>query len=125
MDVTRIRRAVVYFYDFFLILLVSRLLSYINTDHNSSARETVAKTTVISWRGMLSKLLLAVYDVESSNAGGRGRKADGWELNGMVLDVSTTPFNPLSLYTGFLPHKSTFAPLRTTFNPYASLDEAQ
>lgn len=41
----------------------------------------------------MTKLLLAVYEVENAalalaRSGGGGGRADGWEMNGMVLDVS-------------------------------------
>lgn len=50
------------------------------------AGDLVDRANVITWRGMMSKLLLAVYEVES--ASNRGGRADGWEMNGMVIDVS-------------------------------------
>ena len=34
---------------------------------------------------MMTKLLLSVYEVDSS--AGKSR-ADGWEMNGMIVDVS-------------------------------------
>ncbi|GAA5987321.1 hypothetical protein JCM10908_001908 [Rhodotorula pacifica] len=44
----------------------------------------LAKTALITWRGMLTKLMLAVYECE--NVATLGRRADGWEMNAMLVD---------------------------------------
>lgn len=43
----------------------------------------MGKSTVITWRGMMTKLMLAVYEAEGASRG----RADGWEMNAMVVDV--------------------------------------
>lgn len=46
----------------------------------------MSKIKLITWRGMMTKLLLAVYEVDSA---ARGNRADGFQMNAMVLGVST------------------------------------
>ena len=38
----------------------------------------------------MTKLLLSVYEVDSANSSAGKSRADGWEMNGMMLDVSFT-----------------------------------
>ncbi|ORY84632.1 RAI1 like PD-XK nuclease-domain-containing protein [Leucosporidium creatinivorum] len=56
----------------------------------SNTTQILLKNNVYTWRGMMTKLLLAVYEVEntalSQLGGGGGRGGEGWEMNGMVLD---------------------------------------
>ncbi|GAA5867011.1 hypothetical protein JCM3774_003755 [Rhodotorula dairenensis] len=54
-----------------------------DTTGNGGADTLLAKTKLITWRGMLTKLLLAVY--ESENVA-NGRRADGWDMNAMLVD---------------------------------------
>lgn len=42
---------------------------------------------LITWRGMLSKLLLAAYEVETAQRNDLGRPSDPWEVNAMLVDV--------------------------------------
>lgn len=58
--------------------------NYAKDDKN--AAEILSKTHVITWRGMMSKLLLAVYEAEGVS---RGNRSEGWEMNAMVIDVRT------------------------------------
>ncbi|GAA5933211.1 hypothetical protein JCM10213_001222 [Rhodosporidiobolus nylandii] len=48
-----------------------------------AAAELLSKISVVTWRGMLTKLMLAVYEVDSVD---QGRRGDGWEMNAMVVD---------------------------------------
>ncbi|BGP56353.1 decapping endonuclease targeting mRNA [Rhodotorula sphaerocarpa] len=50
---------------------------------SSAARDLLAKTGLITWRGMLTKLMLAVYECENV---ANGRRADGWEMNAMLVE---------------------------------------
>ena len=36
----------------------------------------------------MTKLLLSVYEVDSANGSGGKSRADGWEMNAMIVDVS-------------------------------------
>lgn len=61
-----------------------RLSQYDREDPTGAAADLLGKINVITWRGMMTKLMLAVYEVEGASRG----RADGWELNAMVVDVS-------------------------------------
>jgi hypothetical protein len=77
---------------------------WIEGDASGSAAEVVGKSTVVTWRGsellfysglrdgglmrrwvVMTKLMLAVYEAEGASRG----RADGWEMNAMVVDVSS------------------------------------
>lgn len=60
------------------------LAEWIARDPSGVAEEQLAKIAVITWRGMMTKLMTCLYEAESA-ASGRGR-ADSWELNAMVID---------------------------------------
>ncbi|GAA5839329.1 hypothetical protein JCM9279_005907 [Rhodotorula babjevae] len=49
----------------------------------AAADDLLGKISVITWRGMMTKLMLAVYEVDNLASGRRG---DGWEMNAMVVD---------------------------------------
>lgn len=49
-----------------------------------AADDLLGKIAVMTWRGMLTKLMLAVHEVDNLASGRRG---DGWEMNAMVVDV--------------------------------------
>lgn len=53
-------------------------------DSTGGADDVLSKVSVITWRGMMTKLMLAVYEAENA---AKGRRVDGWEMNAMVLDV--------------------------------------
>lgn len=74
------------------------------------ASELLEKTSVITWRGsecarvarmteadsgtaVMTKLMLAVYEVEGASRG----RADGWEMNAMVIDVRSSFSSRVSL----------------------------
>lgn len=62
-----------------------------SNSHSTAADEMLGKISVITWRGMLTKLMLAVYEADNVE---QGRRGDGWEMNAMVVDVC--PFLPLT-----------------------------
>lgn len=64
------------------------LLALAERDPTSATEGILTKNNVYTWRGMMTKLLLAVYEVESAANRGGGGRAEGWEMNAMVLDVS-------------------------------------
>lgn len=64
------------------------LLALTDRDPSPATDDLLSKITVFTWRGMMTKLLLAVYEVESAATRGGGR-AEGWEMNAMMLDVSS------------------------------------
>ena len=68
------------------------LETWASTDSTGAADAQLAKTAVITWRGMLTKLLLAVYEADNVN---NGRRADGWDMNAMLVDVSRTGYSLL------------------------------
>jgi len=55
---------------------------------SAAADDLLGKISVITWRGMMTKLMLAVYEVDNVATGRRG---DGWEMNAMVVDVRPPP----------------------------------
>lgn len=61
------------------------LETWASKDSTGAADAQLAKTAVITWRGMLTKLLLAVYEADNLN---NGKRADGWDMNAMLVDVS-------------------------------------
>ncbi|GAA5894738.1 hypothetical protein JCM5296_002269 [Sporobolomyces johnsonii] len=63
--------------------LLDTLAHYAESDPTGAADELLGKISVITWRGMMTKLMLAVYETESAS---RGARADGWEMNAMVVD---------------------------------------
>ncbi|KAK4701024.1 RAT1-interacting protein, partial [Phenoliferia sp. Uapishka_3] len=62
--------------------LLDTLAEYEQEDESGAAAELLGKVNVITWRGMMTKLMLAVYEVEGASQG----RADGWELNAMMID---------------------------------------
>lgn len=68
--------------------LLDTLLDWEDRDHSGQARDLLKRVNVVTWRGIMSKLLVAVYEVDNAaTATGGGGRADGWELNAMVIDV--------------------------------------
>lgn len=66
-----------------------RLDVWASKDSAATGADTLlAKTKLITWRGMLTKLLLAVYEAENV---ANGRRADGWDMNAMLIDVRPPP----------------------------------
>ncbi|GAA5952093.1 hypothetical protein JCM21900_006248 [Sporobolomyces salmonicolor] len=63
--------------------LLDALAHWAESDPTGAADELLGKISVITWRGMMTKLMLAVYETESAS---RGARADGWEMNAMVVD---------------------------------------
>ncbi|GAA5920289.1 hypothetical protein JCM1841_003025 [Sporobolomyces salmonicolor] len=63
--------------------LLDTLAHWAESDPTGAADELLGKISVITWRGMMTKLMLAVYETESAS---RGARADGWEMNAMVVD---------------------------------------
>lgn len=66
-----------------LTALVRRLSHYDENDPSGAAADLLGKIQVVTWRGMMTKLMLAVYEVEGASRG----RADGWQMNAMVVDV--------------------------------------
>ncbi|KAL8276920.1 hypothetical protein RQP46_010648 [Phenoliferia psychrophenolica] len=62
--------------------LLDTLSRYDDEDPTGAAADLLGKINVITWRGMMTKLMLAVYEVEGASRG----RADGWELNAMIVD---------------------------------------
>ncbi|CDR39788.1 RHTO0S04e09472g1_1 [Rhodotorula toruloides] len=63
--------------------LVDTLSAWAARDSTGGADDVLSKVSVITWRGMMTKLMLAVYEAENA---AKGRRVDGWEMNAMVLD---------------------------------------
>ncbi|BGP33246.1 decapping endonuclease targeting mRNA [Rhodotorula toruloides] len=63
--------------------LVDTLSAWAARDATGQADDVLSKVSVITWRGMMTKLMLAVYEAENA---AKGRRVDGWEMNAMVLD---------------------------------------
>ncbi|KAK4335761.1 Decapping nuclease, partial [Rhodotorula toruloides] len=63
--------------------LVDTLSAWAARDATGQADDVLCKVSVITWRGMMTKLMLAVYEAENA---AMGRRVDGWEMNAMVLD---------------------------------------
>lgn len=61
------------------------LETWASKEPTGAADAQLAKTAVITWRGLLTKLLLAVYEADNVN---NGRRADGWDMNAMLVEVS-------------------------------------
>lgn len=64
------------------------LSSWARKNAGPAADDLLGKISVITWRGMLTKLMLAVYEADNV---ANGRRADGWEMNAMVVDVRLGP----------------------------------
>ncbi|SCZ95270.1 BZ3500_MvSof-1268-A1-R1_Chr11-2g03396 [Microbotryum saponariae] len=68
------------------------LQHYVESDPTGAAGEMLDKVNIITWRGMITKLLLAVYEVEAAHndaANSRRTRAEGWEMNLMLLGVGS------------------------------------
>ncbi|GAA5843549.1 hypothetical protein JCM5353_005452 [Sporobolomyces roseus] len=63
--------------------LLDTLSASAENDPTGAADELLGKIAVITWRGMMTKLMLAVYEMEDFS---RGMRADGWEMNAMLID---------------------------------------
>ncbi|GJN90006.1 hypothetical protein Rhopal_003001-T1 [Rhodotorula paludigena] len=63
--------------------LLETLSSWARKNAGPAADDLLSKISVITWRGMLTKLMLAVYEADNV---ANGRRADGWEMNAMVVD---------------------------------------
>ncbi|GAA5991864.1 hypothetical protein JCM5350_002731 [Sporobolomyces pararoseus] len=63
--------------------LLDTLAAYAENDPTGAVDQMLGKIAVITWRGMMTKLMLAVYEVENAS---RGMRADGWEMNAMLID---------------------------------------
>ncbi|GAA6009996.1 hypothetical protein JCM10207_007511 [Rhodosporidiobolus poonsookiae] len=64
--------------------LLDTLSEFAKTDANPpAATDLLGKTSLVTWRGMLTKLMLAVYEAENV---AQGRRGDGWEMNAMLVD---------------------------------------
>ncbi|GAA5922870.1 hypothetical protein JCM3775_006164 [Rhodotorula graminis] len=63
--------------------LLDCLSTWASKQPSTAADELLGKISVITWRGMMTKLMLAVYEVDNVASGRRG---DGWEMNAMVVD---------------------------------------
>ncbi|GAA5822437.1 hypothetical protein JCM3770_000270 [Rhodotorula araucariae] len=63
--------------------LLDSLSTWAAKQPTPAADDLLGKISVITWRGMMTKLMLAVYEVDNAASGRRG---DGWEMNAMVVD---------------------------------------
>ncbi|KAI5475564.1 RAI1-like domain containing protein [Pseudohyphozyma bogoriensis] len=70
--------------------LLNTLQSWVTSAPSTSTSATtnpsldvIQRASIITWRGMLTKLMLAVYELENKV---QGRRADGWEMNAMIVD---------------------------------------
>ncbi|GAA5948851.1 hypothetical protein JCM3765_003926 [Sporobolomyces pararoseus] len=63
--------------------LLDTLAAYAESDPTGAVDEMLGKIAVITWRGMMTKLMLAVYEMENAS---KGMRADGWEMNAMLID---------------------------------------
>ncbi|GAA5889479.1 hypothetical protein JCM6882_007046 [Rhodosporidiobolus microsporus] len=64
--------------------LLDTLSEFARSDPNPpAAADLLSKISLVTWRGMLTKLMVAVYECESVS---QGRRGDGWEMNAMVVD---------------------------------------
>ncbi|GAA5926765.1 uncharacterized protein JCM15063_000364 [Sporobolomyces koalae] len=63
--------------------LLDSLAAYAENDPTGAADRILGKVAVITWRGMMTKLMLAMYEAESAS---KGMRADGWEMNAMLID---------------------------------------
>ncbi|GAA5864828.1 hypothetical protein JCM8547_009244 [Rhodosporidiobolus lusitaniae] len=61
--------------------LLDTLSEFARTDPNAAS--VLGKTSLITWRGMITKLMLAVYEADNVS---QGRRGDGWEMNAMLVD---------------------------------------
>ncbi|GAA5896020.1 uncharacterized protein JCM6883_001689 [Sporobolomyces salmoneus] len=59
------------------------LAAYAENDPSGEVDRRLGNIAVITWRGMMTKLNLAVYETENAS---RGMRADGWEMNAMLID---------------------------------------
>jgi hypothetical protein len=55
-----------------------------SSSNPAAADEMLGKISLVTWRGMLTKLMCAVYEADNVE---QGRRGDGWEMNAMVVDV--------------------------------------
>ncbi|KAM0748120.1 RAI1-domain-containing protein [Meredithblackwellia eburnea MCA 4105] len=62
--------------------LLDTLSNFEEDDSTGAARDILERNHVVTWRGMITKFMLAAYEFESANRG----RADGWEMNAMVID---------------------------------------
>jgi RAT1-interacting protein len=67
-----------------MVSVSKSLQAFIDRDKTGAASDLMSKTKLITWRGMMTKLLLAVYEVEGAS---RGTRADSFQMTAMVLDV--------------------------------------
>ncbi|TNY24309.1 RAI1-domain-containing protein [Rhodotorula diobovata] len=63
--------------------LLDSLSTWAAKQPQPAADDLLGKIAVMTWRGMLTKLMLAVHEVDNLASGRRG---DGWEMNAMVVD---------------------------------------
>ncbi|BGP25699.1 decapping endonuclease targeting mRNA [Rhodotorula toruloides] len=63
--------------------LLDTLSAWAARDPTGGTDDVLSKVSVITWRGMMTKLMLAVYEADNA---AKGRRVDGWEMNAMVLD---------------------------------------
>ncbi|SCV73445.1 BQ2448_7371 [Microbotryum intermedium] len=68
--------------------LLDTLQHYVEADTTGAAAEMLDKVNIITWRGMITKLLLAVYQVQEAHTDATHSKrtrAEGWEMNVMLM----------------------------------------
>ncbi|GAA6028825.1 hypothetical protein JCM8097_007413 [Rhodosporidiobolus ruineniae] len=64
--------------------LLDTLSNFAATNPNPpAAADLLSKLNAVTWRGMLTKLMLGVYETENV---AQGRRGDGWEMNAMLVD---------------------------------------
>ncbi|BGP41226.1 decapping endonuclease targeting mRNA [Rhodotorula kratochvilovae] len=63
--------------------LLDSLSTWAAKQPTPAADDLLGKISVITWRGMMTKLMLAVYEVDNAASARRG---DGWEMNAMIVD---------------------------------------
>lgn len=61
------------------------LQEWVERDTTGQAEAQLAKVEVITWRGMMTKLMTAVYEAEQAI---QRRRTESWEMNAMMIDVS-------------------------------------
>ncbi|GAA6015653.1 hypothetical protein JCM11491_007185 [Sporobolomyces phaffii] len=88
--------------------LLDTLAAHAENDPTGQVDEMLGKIAVITWRGMMTKLMLAVYETENAS---RGMRADGWEMNAMLVDgcLYLEESNPPSKMAAKAADESSFA----------------
>ncbi|GAA6061531.1 hypothetical protein JCM10212_004521 [Sporobolomyces blumeae] len=67
--------------------LLKTLSHYAASDPTGAVDDMLDKVAVITWRGMMTKLMLAVYEAEAAaSRAGASQRAEGWEMNAMLVE---------------------------------------